>query len=71
MLDRHLGDLVKVNAANIAAFVISLSEFEQWARCASMLAALIYTIVKIVQTVQDIQLRRKTNKRNTKVKQEE
>ena len=59
MLERHIDDLVKVNIVNIAAIVVSLSDFEQWIRCAGMVAALIYTITKIVQTVQEIILKRK------------
>lgn len=62
MLERHIDDLVKVNFVNIAAIVVSLSDFEQWIRCASMFAALIYTITKIVQTVQEIILKRKAVK---------
>lgn len=62
MLERHLDDLVKVNFVNLAAIVVSLTDFEQWVRCASMFAALIYTIAKIVQTVQEIVLKRNNNK---------
>ena len=39
---------------NLAAAIISVSEFEQAIRLTGMVAALVYTIVKIVQTVKEI-----------------
>ena len=54
MLENNIDELVKVNFVNIAALAISVSEFSDYVRCASMLAALLYTIVKTVQTIQEM-----------------
>ena len=50
----HVEELAKVNFVNVLALVISLSEFEQSVRIFSCAAAGVYTIVKIVQTIQQI-----------------
>lgn len=52
--EAHIDDLVKVNLINALALVVSISDFEVYVRIFSMCAAAAYTIVKIVQTVQDI-----------------
>ena len=48
---RHILDLAVVNAANIGALAISLSELEQWIRIASCLLAAIFTLCKIVESI--------------------
>ena len=48
---RHILDLAVVNAANIGALAISLSELEQWVRIASCLLAAIFTLCKIVESI--------------------
>jgi len=53
MLNRHSQE-IKVGVVNLAAAIISVSEFEQAIRLTGMVAALVYTIVKIVQTVKEI-----------------
>ena len=54
MLDQHIEDVIKVSFINFAAFAVSMSDFDQWLRLAGLLAALIYTCLKIVQTVQEL-----------------
>jgi hypothetical protein len=58
MLERNVDELVKVNFVNLAALAVSWSEFDQWIRTAGLVAALVYTIVKTVQTVQEIKARK-------------
>lgn len=45
----NLEDISKVSAINLAAFVLSFSEFEALLRVGGLLAAFIYTCMKIVQ----------------------
>lgn len=52
--EAHIDDLVKVNLINALAIAVSISDFETSVRIFSCAAAGVYTIVKIVQTVQDI-----------------
>lgn len=52
--EAHIDDLVKVNFINAVAIAVSISDFETSVRIFSCAAAGIYTIVKIVQTVQDM-----------------
>jgi hypothetical protein len=59
--ESHIDDLVKVNFINALALVVSISDFEASVRIFSMCAAAVYTIVKIVQTVQDIRNKRKND----------
>ena len=54
MLERNIDEMVKVNFYNLAALAVSLSDFDAPLRCAGMFAALIYTIVKTIQTVLEI-----------------
>lgn len=54
MIEAHIDDLLKVNFINAVAIAVSISDFETSVRIFSCAAAGIYTIVKIVQTVQDI-----------------
>lgn len=54
MLERNVDEMLKVNFVNFAAIAVSLSEFDQWIRIAGMVAAFIYTVVKIVQTIQEM-----------------
>lgn len=48
---RHLLDLATVNALNLGALVVSLSEAEQWIRVAGCLLAAIYTSLKIIESI--------------------
>jgi hypothetical protein len=52
--EAHIDDLVKVNMINALALVVSISDFETSVRIFSCAAAGVYTIVKIVQTIQDM-----------------
>ena len=61
--EAHIDDLVKVNLINALALIVSISDFETSVRIFSCAAAGVYTIVKIVQTVQDIKSKRKDNER--------
>ena len=54
MLERNIDEMLKVNFMNLAAIAVSLSDFDQWIRTAGMVAAFIYTVVKIVQTIQEM-----------------
>jgi len=54
MLDHHLEDVTKVGIINFAAFAVSMSDVSEWLRLAGLAAALIYTCLKIVQTVRDL-----------------
>jgi hypothetical protein len=53
-LDGKLDDIVKVNAIGAAAFIVSWSDFDHWLRTLGLIAALIYTGLKIAQTVKEI-----------------
>ena len=59
MLERNIEELVKVNFVNLAAFVVSISEFSDIVKLLVMIASLVYTITKIVQTVQEIKDKKK------------
>ena len=59
MLERNIEEMVKVNFVNLAAFVVSISEFSEIVKLLVMIASLVYTITKIVQTVQEIKNRKK------------
>lgn len=63
MLNKHTQE-IKVAVVNVAAAVISASEFEQTIRLIGMTAAAIYTIVKIVQTVKEIIRESRKDKQN-------
>jgi len=54
MLERNIDEMLKVNFVNLAAFVISLSEFSDIVKLLVMVASLVYTVAKIVQTIQEI-----------------
>ena len=54
MLERNIDEMVKVNFVNLAAFVVSISEFSDLVKLLVMIASLVYTVAKIVQTVQEI-----------------
>ena len=51
--------MVKVNFVNLAAFAVSISEFSDIVKLLVMIASLVYTVVKIFQTVQDIKTKKK------------
>ena len=51
---RHLLDLATVNAANVGALALSLSEVEQWVRGTGCLLAAIFTALKIVETIRSL-----------------
>lgn len=59
MLERNIEELVKVNFVNLAAFVVSISEFSEIVKLLVMIASLAYTVAKIVQTIQEIKDRKK------------
>ena len=61
--EAHIDDLVKVNLINALALAVSISDFETSVRIFSCAAAGVYTIVKIVQTVQDIKNKKKNDER--------
>lgn len=48
---RHILDLATVNALNLGALVVSLSEAEQWIRVTGCLLAAVYTSLKIFETL--------------------
>jgi hypothetical protein len=54
MLERNIDEMLKVNFVNLAAFVVSISEFSDVVKLLVMIASLVYTVAKIVQTVQEI-----------------
>jgi hypothetical protein len=54
MIEAHINELAKVNFINALAIAVSISDFETSVRIFSCAAAGIYTIVKIVQTVQEM-----------------
>lgn len=54
MLEHNIEEMVKVNFVNLAAFVVSISDFSEVVKLLVMIASLIYTITKIVQTIQEI-----------------
>jgi len=62
MLDRNIEEMLRVNFVNLAAFVVSISEFSEVIKILVMIASLVYTIVKIVQTIQEIIAKRKEPK---------
>jgi hypothetical protein len=53
-LDGKIDDIVKVNAVGAAAFLVSWSDFDHWLRTFGLIAALIYTGLKIAQTIKDM-----------------
>jgi hypothetical protein len=54
MLEQHIDDMLKVNFVNFAAFAVSMSDFSEWTRVGLLLASLVYTLVKIAQTIQEM-----------------
>jgi hypothetical protein len=54
MLERNIDEMLKVNFVNLAAFAVSISEFSDVVKLLVMVASLVYTVVKIVQTIQEI-----------------
>jgi len=54
MLEQHIDDMLKVNFVNFAAFAVSMSDFSEWIRVLLLTASLVYTIVKIAQTIQEM-----------------
>lgn len=59
MLERNIEEMMTVNFVNLAAFVVSISEFSDVVKVLVMIASLVYTIAKIVQTVQEIRDKKK------------
>jgi len=53
-LDGKLDEIVKVNAIGALAMAISWSDFDHWLRTFGLIAALIYTVLKIAQTIREI-----------------
>ena len=54
MLERNIEEMFKVNFVNLAAFVVSISEFSEVIKLLVMIASLVYTVTKIIQTIQEI-----------------
>ena len=54
MNEDHIGELFKVNFVNVLALVVSISDFETSVRIFSCIAAGLYTIAKLIQTIQEI-----------------
>ncbi len=59
MLEQNIEEMVKVNFVNLAAFVVSISDFSEVVKLLVMIASLVYTVTKIVQTVQEIKDKKK------------
>ena len=53
-LDGKIDDIVKVNAIGAVAFIVSWSDFDHWLRTLGLIAALVYTGLKIAQTIKEI-----------------
>jgi hypothetical protein len=53
-LDAHLDDILKVNLIGLAAFAASWTDIDHMLRTLGLVAALVYTVVKIVQAVRDL-----------------
>jgi len=53
-LDGKMDDIIKVNAIGATAFIVSWSDFDQWFRTLGLVAATVYTLLKIVQTIKEI-----------------
>jgi hypothetical protein len=53
-LDGKVDEIVKVNAIGALAFIVSWSDFDHWLRTFGLIAALIYTVLKIAQTIKDM-----------------
>lgn len=49
----HLEELTKVGVINITAFVISLSDVENFLRIGGLAVAFIYTCLKIAQLIKN------------------
>ncbi len=48
MFQTNFGDFIKVTGINTMAFVVSLTDIEKAIRLAGLLAALVYTCLKII-----------------------
>jgi len=59
MLENNIEEMVKVNFVNLAAFAVSISDFSEIVKLLVMIASLVYTVTKIVQTVQEIKAKKK------------
>lgn len=53
-LENHIDDITKVNFIGLAAFVVSWTDLDHALRTLGLVAALVYTVVKIVQAVKDL-----------------
>jgi hypothetical protein len=53
-LDSKIDDIIKVNAIGAFAFIVSWSDFDHWLRTLGLIAALVYTGLKIAQTIKEI-----------------
>lgn len=49
----HLEELIKVGSINIAAFIISLSDLEEFLRVGGLFMAFLYTSLKVVQLIRN------------------
>lgn len=53
-LETYIDDIVKVNVIGAVAFIVSWTDLDHALRTLGLVAALIYTVVKIVQAVKDL-----------------
>lgn len=54
MLEQNIEEMIKVNFVNLAAFAVSISDFSEMVKLLVMIASLVYTVTKIIQTIQEI-----------------
>jgi len=53
-LETHIEDICKVNLIGLAAFAVSWTDIDHAIRTLGLVAALVYTCIKIVQAVRDL-----------------
>jgi hypothetical protein len=53
-LETYIDDILKVNVIGAAAFIISWTDIDHALRTLGLVAALVYTSVKIVQALADL-----------------
>ena len=53
-LESHIDDIFKVNAIGLTAFAVSWTDLDHALRTLGLVAALVYTSVKIVQALRDL-----------------
>ena len=58
-------ELIKVNVINLAAISLSLTKMEEWIRLLGMIAALVYTTLKIIQLVYELKSKPSSKSQNS------